>query len=35
MYDVTVQGVAPKPALPFYDRGTWQQTVQLATRAGR
>jgi hypothetical protein len=35
MYDVTVQGVAPKPALPFYDRGTWQQTVQPATRAGR
>jgi penicillin G amidase len=25
MYDVTVLGVAPKPALKFYDRGTWQQ----------
>ena len=29
MYDVTVLGVAPKPALKFYDRGTWQQAVEL------
>ena len=29
MYDVEVTGVAPKPALRFYDRGTWQQSVQL------
>ena len=28
-YDVTVLGVAPKPALKFYDRGTWQQAVEL------
>ena len=29
MYDVTAPGVAPKPALKFYDRGTWQQAVEL------
>jgi penicillin G amidase len=29
MYDVTVLGVAPEPALKFYDRGTWQQAVEL------
>jgi penicillin G amidase len=29
MYDVTVLGVAPKPALKAYDRGTWQQAVEL------
>ena len=29
MYDVTVLGLAPKPALRFYDRGTWQQAVEL------
>ena len=29
MYDVTVLGIAPKPALKFYDRGTWQQAVEL------
>ena len=29
MYDVSVLGVAPKPALKFYDRGTWQQAVEL------
>jgi penicillin G amidase len=29
MYDVGVTGVAPKPALKFYDRGTWQQAVEL------
>jgi penicillin amidase len=29
MYDVTVTGLAPKPALKFYDRGTWQQAVEL------
>jgi acyl-homoserine lactone acylase PvdQ len=29
MYDVTVQGAAAKPALPFFDRGTWQQAVAL------
>jgi acyl-homoserine lactone acylase PvdQ len=29
MYDVTVLGLAPKPALKFYDRGTWQQAVEL------
>jgi penicillin amidase len=28
-YDVTVTGLAPKPALKFYDRGTWQQAVEL------
>lgn len=29
MYDVSVLGVAPKPALKAYDRGTWQQAVEL------
>jgi hypothetical protein len=29
MYDVTVLGLATKPALRFYDRGTWQQAVEL------
>jgi hypothetical protein len=29
MYDVTVLGLAAKPALKFYDRGTWQQAVEL------
>jgi hypothetical protein len=29
MYDVQVQGVADKPQLKFYDRGTWTQAVEL------
>jgi hypothetical protein len=29
MYDVEVQGVAPKPQLKAYDRGTWSQAVEL------
>lgn len=29
MYDVAVQGAAAKPDLPFFDRGTWQQSVAL------
>ncbi len=29
MYDVQVQGAADKPELPFFDRGTWQQSVGL------
>ena len=29
LYDVEVQGVAPKPRLEAYDRGTWQQVVAL------
>jgi penicillin G amidase len=29
MYDVSVLGLAEKPALKFYDRGTWQQAVEL------
>jgi penicillin G amidase len=29
MYDVEVIGIAPKPPLEFYDRGTWQQAVEL------
>ena len=27
--DALKLGVAPKPALKFYDRGTWQQAVEL------
>ena len=35
MYDVEVQGVADKPALKFYDRGTFSQAVELGpSRAG-
>ena len=29
MYDVEVLGLAAKPSLRFYDRGTWQQAVEL------
>jgi penicillin G amidase len=29
MYDVSVLGLAEKPALKFYDRGTWQQAVEV------
>jgi hypothetical protein len=29
MYDVSAQGAAATPELPFYDRGTWQQSVGL------
>jgi hypothetical protein len=29
LYDVEVQGVAPKPRLEFHDRGTWQQVAEL------
>jgi hypothetical protein len=29
LYDVQVQGVAPKPRLEAFDRGTWQQAVAL------
>jgi penicillin G amidase len=28
-YDVSISGLAPTPALKFYDRGTWQQAVEL------
>jgi hypothetical protein len=29
LYDVEVQGVADKPRLKFYDRGTWTQAAEL------
>jgi hypothetical protein len=29
IYDVTVQGLADKPPLPFFDRGTWQQEAEF------
>jgi len=29
MYNVTAQGAAAKPDLPFFDRGTWQQSVAV------
>jgi penicillin amidase len=29
MYDVGITGIAAKPALKFFDRGTWQQAVEL------
>ena len=30
MYDVSVLGLAPKPSLKAYDRGIWQQAVELS-----
>ena len=29
MYDVAAQGAAASPELPFFDRGTWEQSVAL------
>ncbi len=29
MYDVSAQGAASTPELPFFDRGTWEQSVGL------
>jgi hypothetical protein len=29
LYDVGITGIAPKPTLRFFDRGTWQQAVEL------
>ena len=29
MYDVGAQGAGSAPELPFFDRGTWQQSVAL------
>jgi hypothetical protein len=29
MYDVSAQGAAGAPELPFFDRGTWEQSVGL------
>jgi penicillin G amidase len=29
MYEVTAQGAAATPELPFFDRGTWQQSLAL------
>jgi hypothetical protein len=30
MYKVTAQGAAKPPKLPFFDRGTWEQLVEVA-----
>jgi hypothetical protein len=30
MYKVTAQGAAKAPQLPFFDRGTWEQLVEVA-----
>jgi penicillin G amidase len=30
MYDVSAQGAASAPELPFFDRGTWEQLVEVA-----
>jgi len=29
MYEVSAQGAAATPELPFFDRGTWEQSVGL------
>ena len=30
MYEVSAQGAAATPELPFFDRGTWEQSVARA-----
>ncbi len=30
MYKITIQGAAQPPPLPFFDRGTWEQFVELS-----
>ena len=30
MYKVTAQGAGSAPPLPFFDRGTWEQIVELS-----
>ena len=29
MYDVAAQGAASPPDLPFFDRGTWSQSLAM------
>jgi len=29
MYEMTAQGAAAIPELPFFDRGTWEQFVEV------
>jgi len=29
IYDIEAQGAAQVPTLPFFDRGTWEQSVEL------
>ena len=31
MYEVVAQGAASSPDLPFFDRGTWNQSVELGS----
>jgi hypothetical protein len=30
MYDVAAQGAGSPPALPFFDRGTYEQIIELS-----
>ena len=32
MYELDVQGAGSAPDLPFFDRGTWEQSVALGPR---
>ena len=34
MYDVVAQGAATPPQLPFFDRGTWSQSLSMGRRDG-
>ena len=29
MYEITAQGAAATIKMPFFDRGTWEQSVEL------
>jgi hypothetical protein len=33
MYDVSAQGAGKPPELPFFDRGTWEQLLEVRRRA--
>ena len=32
MYEVTAQGAGASPDLPFFDRGTWNQSIEMGRR---
>ena len=34
LYDVAAQGAASAPELPFFDRGTWSQSLAMGSRPG-
>ena len=34
LYDVSAQGAAAAPELPFFDRGTWSQSIAMGSGGG-